>query len=145
MLKMQLENDHIVITKTKSFWSSACMYFRVFHRNTFLEIHIAQRWFLVWGAMLLFLCIFFKIFPQTGDMTKVWFIFTIKCWCWRHYKRCVDMVKSSVIIVTLCCRVVYDQYSKLYYSMIIWNWNKVNSYISALKPLPRLPSGSERP
>ena len=29
------------------------------------------------------------------------------------------------------------------YSMIRWNWNKVNSYISALKPLPRLPNSSK--
>ena len=32
-----------------------------------------------------------------------------------------------------------------YYSMIIWNWNKVNSYISALKPLPRVPNRSKWP
>ena len=31
------------------------------------------------------------------------------------------------------------------YSMIIWNWNKVNSYISALKPLPRVPNRSKWP
>ena len=31
------------------------------------------------------------------------------------------------------------------YSMIFWNWNKVNSYISALKPLPRLPNSPKRP
>ena len=29
--------------------------------------------------------------------------------------------------------------------MIIWNWNKVNSYISALKPLPRVPNRSKWP
>ena len=35
---------------------------------------------------------------------------------------------------------------KLYnYSMIVWNWYKVNSYISALKHLPRLPNRSKRP
>ena len=31
------------------------------------------------------------------------------------------------------------------YSMIFGNWNKVNSYISALKPLPRLPNSPKRP
>ena len=31
------------------------------------------------------------------------------------------------------------------YSMIVWNWNKVNSYISALKPLPELPNSSKWP
>ena len=31
------------------------------------------------------------------------------------------------------------------YSMIVWNWNKVNSYISALKHLPRHPNRSKRP
>ena len=30
-----------------------------------------------------------------------------------------------------------------FYSMIIWNWNKVNSYISALKPLSRVPNRSK--
>ena len=31
------------------------------------------------------------------------------------------------------------------YSMIVWNCNKVNSYISVLKHLPRLPNRSKRP
>ena len=31
------------------------------------------------------------------------------------------------------------------YSMIVWNWNKVNSYISALKPILRLSNSSEFP
>ena len=31
------------------------------------------------------------------------------------------------------------------YSMIFWNWNKVNSYISALKPLPRVPIAQKGP
>ena len=31
------------------------------------------------------------------------------------------------------------------YSMIVWNWNKVTSYISALKPLPMLPNSSKWP
>ena len=35
--------------------------------------------------------------------------------------------------------------ASLWYSMIIWNWNKVNSYISALKPLPRVPKRSKWP
>ena len=31
------------------------------------------------------------------------------------------------------------------YSMIRWNWNKVNFYISALKPRPKLPNRSKWP
>ena len=41
------------------------------------------------------------------------------------------------------CFVKYQHYES--YSMIFWNWNKVNSYISALKPLPRLPNSPKRP
>ena len=33
----------------------------------------------------------------------------------------------------------------MFYSMIQLKWNKVNSYISALKPLPRLPNSSKWP
>ena len=32
-----------------------------------------------------------------------------------------------------------------WYSMIQLKWNKVNFYISALKPLPRLPNSSKLP
>ena len=31
------------------------------------------------------------------------------------------------------------------YSMIVWNWNKVNSYISASEPLSKLPNSSKLP
>ena len=36
-----------------------------------------------------------------------------------------------------------DLFDLIHYSMIQMKWNKVNSYISALKPLPRLPNSSK--
>ena len=39
-----------------------------------------------------------------------------------------------------CCTL-----SLWWYSMTVWNWNKVNSHISALKPLSRVPNRSKWP
>ena len=50
--------------------------------------------------------------------------------------------RSSIIFsVTMCLCLAWKKiiYFWMFYSMIQMKWNKVNSYISALKPLPRLP------
>ena len=41
------------------------------------------------------------------------------------------------------CWIFYLSVCCMSYSTIIWNWNKVKSYISGLKPLPRLLNSSK--
>ena len=43
------------------------------------------------------------------------------------------------------CKSVGDSFEFPLYSMIVWNWNKVNSYISALKPFQSVPNRSKWP
>ena len=55
------------------------------------------------------------------------------------WQRFVNILFLFIMIITI------NRFIRYLYSMIIWNWNKVNSYISALKPLPRVPNRSKWP
>ena len=52
---------------------------------------------------------------------------------------------SRTLILPSLSLIILSSSSLEHYSMIFWNWYKVNSYISALKPLPRLPNSPKRP
>ena len=76
-----------------------------------------------------------------------------------HIYICESIIRTAVVINTYLPHEIYISTQELYvkllvsllttgrlfYSMIVWNCQKVNSYNSALKPLPRLPNSSKRP
>ena len=68
-------------------------------------------------------------------------LFTVLCGiqCFHLFSLCLLSFASLVQFI------LQKLVQLLLYSMIVWNWIKVNSYISALKPLPRLPNSSKWP